>query len=158
MEENKKEEAKQDNKEEEKTKSLSSEFKDGIEKEGKGSNLLNIIVTLVFIVIIFGSMGIAAYEIFYKPEKIETKSSEEKIESRPDSGGEITETTVTTVVAETTTTTTKAASGAKEYTVISGDTLGAIATKYSTTVEALMSYNGITDETSLQIDQVIKIP
>jgi hypothetical protein len=44
------------------------------------------------------------------------------------------------------------------YTVQSGDTLSGIAKKFSTTVQALMDLNGITDPGRLKIGQVLQIP
>jgi LysM repeat protein len=44
------------------------------------------------------------------------------------------------------------------YTVVSGDTLGAIAKQFGTTVQALMDLNGITDPGKLKIGQVLQIP
>jgi len=44
------------------------------------------------------------------------------------------------------------------YTVKSGDTLGAIATTFNTTVSAIMNLNNISDPRSLRIGQVLKIP
>jgi LysM repeat protein len=44
------------------------------------------------------------------------------------------------------------------YRVQAGDTLGAIATKFKTTVSALEKLNGITDPSRLKIGQVLKIP
>jgi LysM repeat protein len=44
-----------------------------------------------------------------------------------------------------------------EYTIRTADTLSAIAKKYSTTVETLMSINGITDATSLRVGTKIII-
>jgi LysM repeat protein len=44
------------------------------------------------------------------------------------------------------------------YRVQAGDTLGAIATKFKTTVSALEKLNGITDPSRLKIGQLLKIP
>ena len=46
----------------------------------------------------------------------------------------------------------------RTYTVQSGDTLSAIAKQYSTTVQAIMDLNGITDPGRLKIGQVLQIP
>ncbi len=43
------------------------------------------------------------------------------------------------------------------YTVLSGDTLYAIARRYNTTVDAIKTFNNITSNT-LQIGQTLKIP
>jgi LysM repeat protein len=47
--------------------------------------------------------------------------------------------------------------GAKYYTVQSGDTLGSVAQKYSTTVEQLLTLNPGVDPTALHIGQRIRI-
>jgi predicted ribosomally synthesized peptide with SipW-like signal peptide len=44
------------------------------------------------------------------------------------------------------------------YTVAQGDTLETIAAKYGTTVEKLMEWNNITEESELQVGQILKIP
>ena len=44
------------------------------------------------------------------------------------------------------------------YTVVSGDTLGTIATKFGTTVEALQSINNLADREMLSIGQKLVIP
>jgi LysM repeat protein len=48
-------------------------------------------------------------------------------------------------------------SGAEYYTVASGDTLGSIAAKYSTSVEELMRLNPGVDPTALHIGQKIRV-
>jgi LysM repeat protein len=62
--------------------------------------------------------------------------------------------TVTPVPATSTETTT---SGGQYYTVASGDTLGSIAAKYSTTVDELMRLNPGVDPTALHIGQKIRV-
>ena len=59
--------------------------------------------------------------------------------------------TVTTTATETT------APGAEYYVVLSGDTLGSIAEKYSTTVDELMTLNPGIDPTALHIGQKIRV-
>lgn len=44
------------------------------------------------------------------------------------------------------------------YTVQDGDVLGAIADQFGVTVEAIMQANGLIDETSLSVGQVLEIP
>ena len=46
----------------------------------------------------------------------------------------------------------------KSHKVVSGDTLGKIATKYKTTVSALTKLNGIKNANSISVGQVIKLP
>jgi LysM repeat protein len=62
--------------------------------------------------------------------------------------------TVTPVPATTTGTTTSAG---EYYTVSSGDTLGSIAAKYSTSVDELMRLNPGIDPTALRIGQKIRV-
>lgn len=66
-------------------------------------------------------------------------------------------TTTDSTSSDSTTTTTTATTGSS-YTVQSGDTLWKIARLYSTTVDALASYNGIEDPDYIYIGDVIKIP
>jgi LysM repeat protein len=56
----------------------------------------------------------------------------------------------------TTTTTTTTATG-QYYTVASGDTLGSIAARYSTSVEELMRLNPGVDPTALHVGQKIRV-
>ena len=44
------------------------------------------------------------------------------------------------------------------YTVVAGDTLGEIATRLNTTVEALVTENGLADANQIYVGQVLKIP
>lgn len=48
--------------------------------------------------------------------------------------------------------------GTQTYTVQSGDTLGAIATRFGVTITALASANGIPDPNVIQVGQVLQIP
>ena len=57
----------------------------------------------------------------------------------------------------TTTGTETTAPGAEYYVVLSGDTLGSIAGKYSTTVDELMTLNPGIDPTAMHIGQRIRI-
>jgi LysM repeat protein len=63
--------------------------------------------------------------------------------------------TVTTPPPTTTSATTTAAG--QYYTVASGDTLGSIAAKYSTTVEELMRLNPGVDPAALRVGQKIRV-
>lgn len=47
---------------------------------------------------------------------------------------------------------------AQTYTVVAGDTLGEIATRFGVSVEALAAANGITDPNVLEVGQVLTIP
>lgn len=68
------------------------------------------------------------------------------------------------VVTSTTTTTTKAApptaatSAGKVHTVVAGDTLSKIASKYSVSVEALEKANGLTTYSMIRVGQELQIP
>jgi LysM repeat protein len=57
----------------------------------------------------------------------------------------------------TTTTTATTAPGAEYYVVQSGDTLGSMAEKYSTTVDELMTLNPGIDPTTLRIGQRVRV-
>ena len=57
----------------------------------------------------------------------------------------------------TTTTTETTAPGAEYYVVQSGDTLGSMAEKYSTTVDELMTLNPGIDPTTLRIGQRVRV-
>lgn len=46
----------------------------------------------------------------------------------------------------------------KTYTVVAGDTLGAIAAEFGTTVEAIVAANGIVDPNQIEVGQVLVIP
>jgi LysM repeat protein len=64
---------------------------------------------------------------------------------------------LTTPQATTATTTETTAPGAEYYAVQSGDTLGAIAQKYGTTVDELMTLNPGIDPTALLIGQKLRV-
>ena len=49
-------------------------------------------------------------------------------------------------------------SGSKTYTVKKGDTLSGIAKQYGTTVDKLVSLNGIKNKNLIYVGQVIKLP
>jgi LysM repeat protein len=65
--------------------------------------------------------------------------------------------TATTTAAATTATTPTKTAGAQYYTVQSGDTLGAIASKYGTSVEQLQGLNPNLDPAALQPGQRIRV-
>jgi len=137
---------------------LSDEFKKDIRENGGKNNILGTLLALIAIILVFGTIGVAGYELIFKPESVEQKTANEKIESRPETVVETpkAETTTPTPVAVTPTPVATPTATAKEYTVAEGDVLGSIANKFDTTVAKLMALNGITDENSLQIGQVIK--
>jgi LysM repeat protein len=64
---------------------------------------------------------------------------------------------LTTPSATTTTTTETTTPGAQYYVVQSGDTLGSVAAKYSTTVQQLLTLNPGVDPTALHIGQRIRV-
>ena len=133
---------------------LSDEFKEDIRKNGGKKNIFGTILAVIAIIIVFGTIGVAGYELIFKPEKVEQKTADEKIESRPTE--DITKTT--TPAATTPAPTTVAPAPAfTNYTVVSGDSYSSIANANGITSEVLMKYNGATSE-DLQIGQVLKIP
>lgn len=137
---------------------LSDEFKKDIRENGGKNNILGTLLALLAIVLVFGTIGVAGYELVFKPEKVQQKTANEKIESRPTEVVETpkTETVTPAPVSTPTAPAVTPTATAKEYTVVEGDVLGSIATKFDTTVAKLMALNGITDENSLQIGQVLK--
>jgi len=66
-------------------------------------------------------------------------------------------TTTTATTSSATTTTGTTTPGAQYYVVQSGDTLGSVAQKYSTTVEQLLTLNPGVDPTALRIGQRIRV-
>lgn len=64
---------------------------------------------------------------------------------------------VLTTPSATTTTTETTTPGAQYYVVQSGDTLGSVAAKYSTTVQQLLTLNPGVDPTALHIGQRIRV-
>jgi len=146
--------------------SLSSEFKEDIKKSRNGLNgIFNVIIAFLTIILIFGTVGMAVYQMLYKSTNVENKTAEEKIESRPkEEAVEVVTTPVPTAIPVPVATATPAPTSepvvtkSGQYTVVAGDVLGTIATKYNTTVAKLKELNSITDENSLQIGDVIKVP
>lgn len=139
---------------------LSDEFKTEIKKKGKKNNLPRFLLITTSLIIVFGVIGLGGYEIFFQEKEIEQQTSEEKILNTPTEETAVEEKTdgqETTPAAEPADAKTTTPSST-EYVVVAGDTLGAIATKYNITVEALKTLNNITDETLLQIGQKLKIP
>ena len=144
---------------------LSDEFKKEIKESKRGNNFFGIVVAFIAIVLVFGTVGIAGYQMLFKSENGSTKSAAEKIESRPEEKQEITQSTQTTTTdaqATTTATTAPAATTANtpkdiSYTVQSGDTWSSIANANGMTSTKLMEYNSTSSE-DLQIGQTIKIP
>ncbi len=137
---------------------LSDEFKKDIKAPHKNSNFFGTLIALIAIVLVFGTVGIAGYQMLFRPESIETKSAEEKIESRPVEKTETkTETKVETKTETKTTTPVATAEKDTSYTVKSGDTWSSIANANGMSSTKLMEYNGTTSE-DLQIGQTIKVP
>jgi len=139
---------------------LSDEFKRDLKKKIT-VNWPAIVSLVLLIIFIFTALGVGTYEIFFKPDKVETKvTSEEKIQSRPKTETTTPSTTQTqTKTPSTTQTQTPTPPAYDTYTVVEGDTLSGIASQYSTTSKAIADYNGWSDpETVLHIGQKIKIP
>ena len=133
---------------------LSDEFKKEVKDSGSKKNILGTLTALIAIVLVFGTIGIAGYELIFKPEKIEQKTADEKIESRPETQVEIPKDAATTPAAAVPAATTPAYT---EYTVAEGDTFSSIANANNISSADLMKYNGVTSE-DLQIGQKLKIP
>jgi len=135
---------------------LSDEFKKEVKESGSKKNILGTLTALIAIVLVFGTIGVAGYELIFKPEKIVQKSADEKIESRPETQ---VETPPATTAPATPAVTTPAATtpAFTEYTVAEGDTYSSIANANNISSATLMTYNGATTE-DLQIGQKIKIP
>jgi LysM repeat protein len=142
---------------------LSDEFKKEIREKGGKKNILGTILAILAIVLVFGTIGVAGYELVFKPEQIQEKSANEKIESRPESAETPQTPAATTPAPAATTPTTPAAPATTPaattatYTVASGDTWSSIANANGMSSATLMKYNNATTE-DLQIGQVIKIP
>ena len=140
----------------ESTSQLSDEFKKDIRENGGKKNILGTILAILAILLVFGTIGVAGYELIFKPEKVQQKSADEKIESRPSAETVVPAPAPTTPVAVTPVAVT-ATPGFTNYTVVSGDTFSSVANKNNMTSTELMKFNGSTTE-DLQIGQVIKIP
>lgn len=142
---------------------LSQEFREeikGVKSKRKKSTATWILIILILLV--FGSLVVGTYQIFFRSEKIDQikDDSASKIENRP----EIPETPVVetpqATVPENTTPTTPdptPAPSVTEYTVQAGDTWSSVANANGMTSKELMDYNSATSE-DLQIGQNIKIP
>jgi len=133
---------------------LSDEFQKDIRENGGKRNILGTLLALLAILLVFGTIGVAGYELIFKPEQIQQKSAEDKIESKP------TETVETPKVeAPVVATPAPAATdlGYTEYAVVSGDSFSSIANTNGMSSSDLMKYNNVTSE-DLQIGQIIKIP
>jgi LysM repeat protein len=61
------------------------------------------------------------------------------------------------VVGNTTHTSGSAGSQAQYHTIVSGDTLGALAIKYKTTVKKICQLNGITETTILKLGKKLRV-
>lgn len=143
---------------------LSDEFKRAIREDRGKKNILGTILAFLAVVLVFGTIGIAGYELFFKTDASTTKTADEKIESSP-TANDVAVTTNDTTAATTDTTTTDSADASTststadytEYTVVAGDSYSSIANENDLSSTELMEYNDTTDE-NLQIGQVIKIP
>jgi cytoskeletal protein RodZ len=143
-------------------KQLSDEFKKDIKEKRNTNNLLGTFLAFLAIILVFGTVGVAGYQMLFGPEKIENKSASEKIESRPEEKKETQAVTpeVTAPAPAATTPTAPAtapASTSKSYTIVSGDTWSSVANANGISSAKLMEYNGTTSE-DLQIGQTIKLP
>lgn len=162
-----KETIEQESKKETKTKekneeeAIVDEFKEELIHEREKRTKPMVWVLFVIILLIFGSLGVGAYQIFLKPEKIEeAQENQDKIQNRPaeeeapKTEEKKEEPKQETAPVQNTTTT---APDYTEYTVAEGDTWSSIANEHGITSAKLMEYNGTSSE-DLQIGQKIKIP
>jgi LysM repeat protein len=133
---------------------LSDEFKKDIRENGGKKNILGTLTAFIAILLVFGTIGVAGYELIFKPEKIQQKTADEKIESRPEEKAETPE-VVTPAPAPAVPAVPQPAF--TEYTVVSGDSFSSIANANGLSSSELMKYNGVTSE-DIQIGQIIKIP
>lgn len=142
---------------------LSDEFKNEIKEERKRKNIFGTILAFLAVVLIFGTIGIALYQLLMKPETVENKSASEKIISKPTEDKKEPvkeEVPAATTPAPTPTpaaTTPAPTATSTDYTVVAGDTWSSIANANGMSSAKLMEYNGASSE-DLQIGQVIKIP
>lgn len=138
--------------EENKNDDLLEEFKKEVFFRDKTSiGKISLYITLILV--IFSLLGIASYQIFFKPETLQEIKSEEKIESRPEPVIEEPQTPVATEEPKVETPQPTVVT----YTVQEGDTWSSIANSNDMTSAELMQYNGTTD-LNLQIGQIVKIP
>lgn len=149
-------------KEEQKQTKKDDQLLDDFKKEvltREKKNYLAIFGYSVLVIVIFSLLGLASYQIFFKPEAVEVKESSEKIESRPvettqpqeEKKEEVAQQNTNQTPAENTEPT------STDYTVQEGDTWSSIANTNGMTSAELMKYNNSSSE-DLQIGQVIKIP
>lgn len=148
-------------KKQEKESDILDEFKNEVLNRKKRS-VPKILGISFLILVVFGLLGVAAYQIFYKPEQINTpKTAEEKIENVPQDTEkpkqDTPQPTPTPTPTPTPAPTPAPTPTVTDYTVQAGDTWSSIANANGMTSANLMKYNGATSE-SLQIGQVIKIP
>ncbi len=139
---------------------LSDEFKKDINEKRKSNNFLGTVIAFLAIALVFGTVGVAGYQMLVRPESIESKSASEKIESRPAEKKEVKTETPSTPAATTPAPTTPAPAATTSettYTVKSGDTWSTIANANGISSAKLMEYNGTTSE-DLQIGQTVKLP
>jgi LysM repeat protein len=147
---------------------LSDEFKTEIKKSRKNKNFLGTILATLAIILIFGSIGVALYQLLQSPGASDNTPAAQKIVSKP--AADNTKTTQTTTKTPTPIASTSNASSNSSnsnatstsqnytsYTVAAGDTWSSIANANGMTSSDLMKYNNTTSE-DLQIGQTIKIP
>jgi hypothetical protein len=136
---------------------LSDEFEKDIREKHKSRNVLGTVLALISIVLVFGTIGVAGYELVFKPEKTLQKTADEKIESRPDPVTDTTPSANTSPVADVASSAPTVVATSTDYSVVSGDSFSSIANANSMSSADLMKYNNTTAE-DLQIGQIIKIP
>jgi LysM repeat protein len=140
------------------------DLKNEVKKEAEKGDLLSRFLIPLITFIVIGVLVAGATWYYARPE-VQNKSNQNKIEKTPTIDEEkapvenkTPETQTNTNQNTSTETPVKPAATQATYTVKEGDTLGAIATQFGVSASSIMSLNGITNEKSLQIGQVLKIP
>lgn len=134
------------------------EMKEEIKKESEKNDVLSRFLVPFFTFIIIGAITAGLTWYYAKPERTNSQSSEEKIQTPPTPTEEPNEAQNSEKPASQATPSAETSKKEENYTIKEGDTLSSVANAYGLLSTELASYNGITDPNSLHIGQVIKIP